>query len=383
MLLAALILAIPAAASHLQEPELKGCRRCDHRGVVDCKQHDEELLALERRVEFCAAAARCEDCGGALLVPCKRCDGGPETGLMELRRKEVAAWLAKEDPLEKFLERPLVRIETPHFVFVTDADKLKRGKKKVDGHRFLHELARDAEEAAAWIDQHYQPGEKGYRTRMRLWFWEHMEDHLKVMRHFLGSGSAGDFKMLGHEPLFSVHCHDHAFQGIEPQLRSLGVHNGVHMLLSNLWTEVWIGDMQGGWFDSGAAHWYEEQVYGFVQHYCIDEAVIPPDWNGGVWRAALRELLTRKSETLLLPNLVKEQTGSMTPEEQALAWSVYDWIVATKPDALAGLLRGAKKRTPSREMYPELLGLTLLEAERAWRAWVVETYPKKEKKRRR
>ncbi len=381
MLLAAFLLAIPAVPLP-QDPE--GCRRCDHRGVVDCKRHDEELLALERRVGFCAAAARCEDCGGSLLVPCKRCDGGPETGKMELRRAEVAAWLAEEDPLEKFLERPLVRIETPHFLFATDAEQLHRGKKeKVDGHRFLHELARDAEDAAAWIDQHYAPSEKDYRARMRLWFWEHKADHLKVMRHFLGSGSAGDFKMLGHEPLFSVHCHDDSFQGVEPTLRSLGVHNGVHMLLSNLWDEVWIGDQRAGWLDSGSAHWYEDRVFGEVEHYCIDEAAIPPAWNRGVWRSSIREVLSRKEQRSILPELVQEQTGAMTPEQQAMAWSVYDWIVATRPEALPGLLRGAKKRTAARDMLPELLGLGVLEAEAAWREWVLASYPKKEKKPRR
>lgn len=379
MPLVACLLGLAALAA--QDPA--GCRRCDHRGVQDCPRHEAELLELERGVGFCAAAARCADCGGALLVPCARCEGGPETAAMTARRAEVAAWLAREDPLEKFCARPLVRIETPHFAFVEDVASLRRGKQEIDGHLFLHLLARDAEHAAALIGQHYSPGPKDYRARMRLWFWGDGEDHERIMRNFLHSGSSGDFKMLGHQPLFSVWTHDRTFLGDEPTLRSLGVHNGVHMLLSNLYAEVWIGDQQAGWLDSGSAHWYEEKIFGRVQHYCIDEVTIPPDWNGGRWRAALRELLERKSTGTLLPDLLKLQTGEMTPEQQALCWSIYDWIVATRPDALAGLLRGAKQRQPAREMFSALLELPLLEAEPAWRAWVGENYPRQEPKPRR
>ena len=42
---------------------------------------------------------------------------------------------------------------------------------------------------------------------------------------------------------------------------------------------------------------------------------------------------------------------------------------------------GLKQKTDARELLKEHLGMSLLKAEEAWREWVSNTYPKKEKTR--
>lgn len=377
-MIGALLLGLLAALAPQDAPQ--GCRACQKRGVVDCPDHEPELRALEAGV-FCSQAAACPKCGGALVVDCPKCDGGPESAAMEARRAALAAWLAAGRlPVEEALGRTVLRVEAPHVHLAAEITFLKDGKKKVSGHAFLHALARDAEAAAAMVDGHFGlERERDYKAPMRLWFWQEQATHLQVMREFLKISGAGDVKILGRKPQFSVWTGDEAFGDEFTNLLTLGVHNTVHMLLSNAWDEIWIGDQGAGWFDGGAAHWYEEKIYGRARHYCIDEAGSPPNWENGVWRAAIRALLAKR-ESAILPELVRRQTGEMTPEEHALSWSVFDWLAAAHPEALAPILRGLKAKTPAREVLPATIGLGVVDAERAWRAWVEANYPAREKK---
>lgn len=379
MLLAALAAAVLAAPQEAP----KGCRRCDHRGVVGCPRHTAEERAAEAEVLHCSVAARCPECAGALLVDCPRCDGGPESALMAQRRADAAAWLAVEDPLEALLRRPLARAETAHFRLIVDApESLRDGKKKVDGHGFLHLVARDLERVAALQDGHFGAKPSDRRSPARMWFWERRDDHAAVMLKYLYSTSAGDFKLLGRDPVFSVWTADPTFESSAPRLHALGIHNGAHMLLSNLFQELWIGDLGAGWLDEGAAHWTEEKVLGRSDNYCVDETGIPEGGVPVVERAAVRERL-RKGKEPVLPGLLRRQTGELTAEEHALAWSFYDWIAAEHPAALAPLLRGCQEKRPAGELLPEALDLSLYAAEEAWRAWVSEHYPPLQPKPRR
>ena len=355
-----------------------GCRRCEFRGVVECESHDDELRELEATV-YCNVAAACEPCGGALLVDCEHCEGGPENAAMEARRAELQAWAAQQHPLEAELDLDLLRIEDERFEFAGWVRKLKRGRKSVDGHTFFHHVARDCAKAEVLIREHYgvDPAED-YRARMRLWFWQLREDHARVMEEHLHSGSTGDYKLLGKDPIFSVCTADEIFGDDYDTLRALGVHNAAHMLTSNLYEEVWIGLDGAGWFDAGLAHWYEQTVIGRHRHYCVEEAHGGWKWDEPLWRAETRKYLSRNRDRLL-PELIGQQTGELPDWGHAMSCSVYDWLVETRPSSLKPILIGLKQRVPARELFRDHVGLDLFAAEDAWRAWVQETYPRREK----
>lgn len=373
MLLCAALALLPALTPPAQEPSLQGCRRCDHRGVQDCRRHPKDLLDLERETPFCSEAAACPDCGGTLLVDCPRCDGGPESAVREERLAAIAAWKAKPDPVEDHLGRRLLRAESENFRLIVDVPRLRMGRRQVDGHHFLHRVLHDLEHTATLLHRHFGASRKDHRTGQRMWFWGRLEDHREAMLTFLYNASTGDFKLLGHEPLFSVWTGDPVFGNDGDALHRLAVHNGAHMLLSNLDRELWIGDLRGGWFDAGAAHWYEAEVFGRSVNFCIDEVSTPPDFHGGVWRPVIWQLL-RREEGSFLPGLCNQLTGTLSVEQHALAWSLYDWLVHEHPDSLRGFLRGFQARKHSRELFPALLGMDLRQAEAAWRAWVAEAY---------
>lgn len=379
MLTIALSVALSAnlfAAGAESSPALDGCRRCKFRGVVACDEHDDDLRELEATV-YCSVAARCEPCGGALLVDCEHCEGGPDNAAMEARRAELAAWLAVPHPLEEQLGMELIRVEDDRFLFAGRVDRLKRGRKRVDGHHFFHHLARDAAHTARLVDEHYAVvPDEDYRAQMRLWLWQDPADHAKVMREYLLSSSTGDYKLLGKDPIFSACTSDAIFENEHDVLVALGVHNAAHMLTSNLFVERWIGLDGAGWFDAGLAHWYEREVVGEHRHYCVDEAHGPWKWTDEDWRVDVRKFLAKRDERVWT-ELVGMQTGELPDWGHAMSWSLYDWLVATKPEALRPLLEDLKALKPARDAVKERVGMDLLTAEAAWREWVVETYPRK------
>ncbi|MCA9001343.1 MAG: hypothetical protein KDB61_05435 [Planctomycetes bacterium] len=369
-----------------------GCKRCKNLGVLPCKQHSEELLALEKGVQFCSVAARCEDCGGSFWSDCDRCDGGTQSEEVAARRKQVAEWLANE-PVQEYLGRPVPLIESKHFLLILDTGPLKEGRKKIDNHTCLHRVVRDVEQVADMLDGHLGLGGKGpvknlndgptlegsvpeseYFAKMRMWMWDDPKDHGRVMRDFLHSSSDGDFKLLGRNPIFSFWT-EPDFSTL-PEVRRLFTHNASHMLISNLFRELWFGDTTGGWFDAGAGHWYEYAIHGMSTNYCIEEGTVRRDYHNGQWRAPIRKRL-EKEDGLFLPELIEKDTGHMELPEQALCWSFYDWIVAAHPEALRPMLLALKQETPSRTILEENLGGRLPEIEARWRAWVSETYPLK------
>ncbi|MFT4648830.1 MAG: hypothetical protein ACI9X4_002062 [Glaciecola sp.] len=369
-----------------------GCKRCKDLGVLPCGEHNKEILALEQAVQFCSIAATCEPCGGSFQVDCDRCDHGTSSDAVALRRTQVAEWLANE-PMRQHLGRPVPHVETKHFLLIVDTGPLKQGKKKIDNHLCLHRVAQDVEQVASLLGQHLELSGKGpvqnlnegptlegtipeseYFSKMRMWIWEDRKDHKGVMREFLRSGGTGDFKMLGRNPVFSV-WKEANFSSL-PQVRRLFTHNAAHMLISNLFKELWFGDTTGGWYDAGAAHWYEYFIHELTTNYCIEEGTVMRDYHGGKWRTAIRKRLA-KEKVPFLPQLITKDTGQMELPEQALCWSFFDWIVANHPKVLKPMLLELKAETPSRKILKDTLGQSLAKTEADWRAWVVATYPMK------
>ncbi len=352
----------------------QGCRRCEHRGVVPCTNHDKNLTAAESEVLFCSRAAACEACGGALLVDCARCEGGPENAAVEQRRASIRDWLAST-PIEARLGRPLPRIETEHFRLVVETGDVREGRKKVDQHSLIHAIAGDVEAVARGLDEHFVVVDGDYFTKMQMWIWGEPESHKEVMLELIGSGSSGDFKMLGRAPKFSVWTEPNLFDRVDT-IRALFAHNAAHMLLSNLERELWFGDLGGGWLDAGVGHYYEYELFGRSTQFCIEEATLSETYADGVWRAAIRKRLD-KEDRPQLPPLLDRNTGAMKQSDQALCWSFYEWLVLHHAAKLRPMLDDLKQKMAARDVLKTHLGLSVLEIDAAWRAWVAASYPLK------
>lgn len=357
----------------------RSCPNCLHQGVLPCKAHGEVTLAEEERtaengLEFCSWFAACTLCKGTGFVDCPRCPGGERTDEIAARASAVAKWM-EPDALEQALGHAVGRVQTEHHQIVVEVPVLPEGKKKVKAHVMAHRLASDLEHVAAQIGAHYAMTANDYRARMRMWIWDDLAAHRVAMEKFLGTLTEGDFKMLGRDPVFSVWDEPGLFDTVEG-VRMLFAHNTAHMLLSNAYEPTWVGDIGGGWFDAGAGHWYEYELFGRTLNYCLEESTLNENYENGQWRAAVRKRLEREKDPRL-PGLLQQRTGQMSAAEHALCWSFYDWLLAAHPGKVRPILAALKKKVPARQIFTEQLERDVFEAETDWRAWVTATYPLK------
>lgn len=377
-LLLLLLAAAPAAAAPQAEEPDGGCRSCAMSGVRECKQHPAELAAFEAEVRYCSVAARCQDCGGALSVDCGRCADGPESPRREGRMLSCARWLEAGCEPEQLLARPLVRVETEHFEVILDAP-LKEGSRTLDPHEFAHHLARELEAMAVTLDAHFDGTARSFSGRTRLWYWERQEDHAAVNREIFGRNVSSAMKFYTRSPASSAWAHDRGLEGKALNVAMNACHVAAHLMMSSMHRQEWLNDKKAGWFDEGAGHWYEEHRFQRTATYCMDEANADLDWKGGQWRVAIKQWLAKETAPIL-PALVQKIPGTLWPEEHGLSWSLYDWVVAEHAQALKPLLLGFKDGVDARDLFREQLGMTVPQAEEAWRAWVAATYPARDPK---
>jgi len=348
--------------------------------VLACKAHRDvpiadELPTPENPIQFCSAAADCPQCGGTFWVDCERCERGERSAEVAERRAAIEAW-RQPSSLEEELGRPVPRLETARFQLVLDVPELKDGRKKVSGHALIHVIARDVEHVNARLSEHFSIEPADYRAKMRMWIFDSLETHKQAMARFLETVSTGDFKMLGRNPIFSVWTEPGNFDDV-PKVRSLFAHNAAHMLLSNAFRPLWIGDVGGGWLDGAIGHWYEYDLFERTRQYCIEESTLADNYENGLWRAAVRRRLERESDPFL-PGLFPKRTGQMTQAEHALCFSFFEFLLDQHPEALKPIVVELKqKEKEPRDIFTAHTGLDLFGADRAWREWVAARYPVK------
>lgn len=358
-----------------------GCQVCHLTGVKECKKHPSSLAVAETEVVYCSVASACGKCGGSLMVDCKKCGGGPGNVEMEKRRLIAQRYADNPTPAQKLFDRELVRVVTDHFDIIIDCEKIKDGSRRMSAHEVAHALATEAEKAAELLDAQFGAKLHHYARRSRIWFWGDPKDHLLVNQKILGTNDPGAFKLFGPDPAYSAWTKERGLENKGMAIVSNGVHIGVHLLLSNLFRTEWIGNKKAGWFDIGAAHYYENQRFQQVTTYCIDEADANLDYENGRWHVPVRKYLS-KHRKMVLPELLQKISGTMWDEEHALSWSLYDWVATVHPKALKPLLLGYKDRKQSRDLFKQHLGMTVMQVEEAWRAWIFDTYPVKNPKPR-
>jgi hypothetical protein len=300
---------------------------------------------------------------------------------MAKRRSKAQRFQNDPVPAQELFDRPLARVVTDHFDIIIDAHKIKDGSKRMNAHEVAHALGIEGEKAAVMLDAHLGAKLHHYARRSRIWFWGDQKDHHLVNQKVLGTNDPGAFKLFGPDPAYSAWAGEEGMKNRAVDVVSNGVHIGIHLLMSNVFKTQWIGNKKAGWFDVGAAHWYEDAIFKRINTYCIDEADALMDYEDGRWRTPVKKYLL-KNKGSILPALMQKISGTLWDDEHALAWSVYDWLVAHHPEAVKPLLLGYKDGEQTRDMFKEHLGMNILQVERAWREWVASTYPVKDPKPR-
>jgi hypothetical protein len=158
------------------------------------------------------------------------------------------------------------------------------------------------------------------------------------------------------------------------------VHQVAHCLLSNVFDGIWPGNLKGGWLDGGLAHAYEIRKFGGVRHYCYLEGDTMLEFKFGHWEQAVRTAVGKERD-LPFVRVAAKHTLELTPEEHMFGWSFIDYVMQAHPGKLGPLSKAIKSKTALAKTIQDVFGMTTFAFHDAWRAWVLESYSTKKRKR--
>ena len=355
----------------------EGCRKCDDEGVVACKRCAKDACESERGFVFCSVVASCEDCGGAGVGECAKCETEPTRDL-EAERAAASEWLGGVRAVDAFMERELNHARSEHFTITWDIKRIDLGRAGKP-HPAMHVYLDRLEELMAAFQGHLGATSEDFSAPTHVMLWSSAKEQEKASLEYTLQRSSTESKLMGKEPVVSIH-YDKGHLHEEFELHQAMVHQTAHCLLSNVFDGIWPGNIKGGWIDEGLAHWYETDLFGGVRHYCYVESDTIQYFKFGRWESSVRIAVDR-DETPGFLSVAGRNTVEMTPEQRMFAWSYCDYVIRGTPGKLGAVSRAVKQRKPVKDVLAGALDVTPFEFERQWKDWVKATYSPKKKRR--
>ncbi|MCA8981702.1 MAG: hypothetical protein H6831_03650 [Planctomycetes bacterium] len=363
----------PAASVQDDDDEGPVCKKCRSEGREPCPEHEKHECALEESVLFCSEVADCATCGGTGYVDCPFCDNDSVQSGLEKRRADIVRRGEKNAWLEKELGKKVRYAESEHFIVIWEMKDMKVDKVRKSPHEMLHLTIERMERL---FDLYLEKlgareGDFAEKALVAIWWWP--MDQEDASARLCGSTSSVGVKLYGGKPRYSTCGAKQNFKDDEALHQSL-VHNVAHLLLSHQRPSYWIGNDRKGWADAGVAHWFEYELSGTCRNYCYEEQNTKRDFKGGKFKVGVRKLVALGKQASM-SSVMQKQTTELTPDEHALAFSYVDYLMQKDGKALNKLLIQLRERRETRDALQDTFGISILEFEELWKAWVLETYP--------
>ena len=138
---------------------------------------------------------------------------------------------------------------------------------------------------------------------------------------------------------------------------------------------MWIGNLKAGWVEEGLAHVFEERIFGICDNYCYEEQNSNNDFKGGKYKVAMRKMIV-EDKAPAVADVIQRNTDQLKLPEHAVAMSLVDYLLQREPGKFDAFGKQLRAKIGVREALAATFKLTPLELEVAWKAWVLETYPK-------
>lgn len=365
----------PASFCAMQDTKPGGCKKCDNTGRLACPEHPraECELELDLQLTYCSVLVDCPACGGTGFVMCTECKNQEAAAALTARRAQLAERRVALKPIDDTMGRALRKAESPHFVLVWEIDRLKVNKKHLLAHELLHVYLKRLERVFADYCATFGIADTEFAEKPWIFVWELPQEQFDASTRFCGLGSHGPVKLLGRKPRFSVLGTKIYFQDDEKLHRNL-VHSVVHLLLSEQPPSEWIGNLKGGWADEGLSHWFEEKYWGICDNYCYQEADTNADFKSGKFKLAIRKLVSMDT-TPPISEVLQQNSDTLTLPMHATAFSYVDFLMKRDASKLNLLLKKMRERVSSRDALQQVFGMSPLDMEAQWKAWVLATYP--------
>jgi len=366
---------LPAAAEDGPAPESPSCKYCKSTGREPCGEHPTSECESEDDVLYCSRIADCTVCGGIGFVVCKECKSDTAAAAIEKKKAQIAKIKTARQDLDDKMGRPLVKVETKHFVLVFEVERIKVDKKFLNLHEGMHLYANRLENLYVDYSARLQLVDKDFREKFKIFVWEFPKDHEAGSLAFCGQNAGGGVKLMGSNPAYSVCGNKRNFNDDDRLHRNL-VHSVTHLLLSAQQFPAWMGNVKGGWCDEGLAHWFEDRYWGICDNYCYQESNSNVDFKGGKFRLAVRKLIeTDKAPPA--PLVFERTSDTLTLPEHAVAFSYVDYFLSRDGAKFRDLCAELKRKVPTRDALKKIYDFNPLEFEALWKAWVLQTYPTK------
>lgn len=373
-LVASWLLALSAAAQDDGgKSALVRCTKCSNVGSTPCGLHPKKDCELEGNVLYCSIIGNCAICGGTGHVDCAKCTNEPVEARLAVKRARVPALDETHAQYSKEFGRSLRSAESAHFFVILEVEEMKVGRTRLDGHQLLHLYVDRLERLFADYTALLGVGEGEFEEKTRVMAWSFGADHRKAARLYCDLDSEGGVKLLGLHPTYTVPVTQQLLKDDEFMHRNV-IHNAAHLLMSHQKPSYWVGNIKGGWADEGVAHWFEDKYFNRCDNYCYQEVNTEQRFKAGAWKPEVKKLVAL-GEAPGLADVFQQNTDTLSPVQHAVAFSVFDYLAAQDASKLNTLLVSLRSKTPTRDALKEAFGLSIIELEGAWRAWVLETYP--------
>lgn len=402
--LAALLLSALAAAQ-VAPPEpapepLPGEPRCGFCGTtgrtpfeVDGKLRQEQEAGRTWKVDFCSLAHESDNMG-LTWAPCARCKTPSLQARAQkewdLRKAAGDAWLAERRRVDKVAgaEKPLVHVQTTHFLVVWNVPRITTpDKKNHDAHEAAHLYARRLEEFYARFQEMFGITDRNnMQNRHTLMVFEEHEQALQAGPPYTMLQGLPTVKRAGgaKDDSVVVTWWDKGEFPKETDMWRHQLHSMSHQFTSVYYDIAWFkpGEIglsppwlndKFGWIDEGLAHWFEIDYDKRARTFCTREQNVESRWGGDDWRKNIYKAVSA-GDIPAFAEVITKPTPSLTAKEHQFAWSWVDFLLARDTAAMGKAMRLAKMKRETRDILKESWGLSVIEFESAWSAWVLENY---------
>jgi len=403
-LAAPMVLAAPVAAQDAPQPQPgePRCGWCSTTGKLSFEVHNK--WSLEHAggegwsVQYCSEAIASENM--ALdWEPCVRC----KTPSLKLRADNMYAgivkrnedWLAERrrvDTTVRTGKKPMVHVQTTHFVIGWDVPKISVKKKSLKAHEAAHLYAEKLEELYTRMHEMFGTVDKEFLRSLHYVyiFAKPSQAHLAGPA-YTGLQGLPTVKRSGganHESVIVSWWDKSEYPKHEDMLRHQ-IHQVVHQYTSAYYymywfkpgefglTPPWLNDKYG-WLDAGLAHWFEMDFDGKAATFCFREQDSNARWGGGDWHKNVYKAVVGE-DTPSFAEAVSKPAHALTPREHQFAWSWVDYLMTLDAEdentlRMGKALKLAKHKAATRDILKEAFGMSMLAFEDRWRQFVKDEY---------
>ncbi len=345
------------------------------------------------KVDFCSEAQDAENMG-LPWQPCPRCKTPSMQAAAQKewdeRRASGEAWLKDRRRADKLadVDDPLVHVQTTHFLVVWNIPRITTASKKsYDAHEAAHLYAQRFEELYARYQAMFGIEDRNNMKNLHAFMvFEKPEQQARVAPAYTGLEGFPTVQRAGgsnHDSAV-VTWWDKGDFPKEVDLWRHWIHNAIHQFTAVYYdfkwfkpgefglAPPWLND-KFGWLVEGLAHWYEIDFDKRSETYCMREQSVDSRWGGSDWRKNIYKAVSA-DDIPSYSEVVQKPNSSLTAKENQFAWSWVDFLLARDTAAMGKAMKMCKQKYAWRDILREAWGLSLLDFEAEWKAWVLENY---------